>query len=207
METALTSNIKARLHNFKPEMASSMRTIRWADEVCTPTGYVDTIRFEDYVEQDDSYCARISPQAKDIERLPALEGGLRQCKQPGGQFGQKRCRGCVYRRTCYTLGILVTCFEVKITVSDFKSKNGHNFHGHRNYYAVPVGIADKVLPLVPEDVGLLVYYPESGHITVRKECVRRELEEEMVSYLLYNALKKWVDGEHIGRKPPATAFI
>ena len=177
METALTKRIKRRLHNFRPAFNSSMRTIRWAEEVQTPTGFVDVIRFEDYVERDESYCDR-----------------QQGCKIPGKAFPCKACAGCFFRRPVYNMGILTSCFEVKITVSDFKSENGHNFHGNRNYYAVPVEIYDKVKDLVPPGIGIIVFYPESAHMTVKRECEHREITAEMCSTLLYGALKKWVDG-------------
>ena len=177
METDLTKRIKQRLHYFRPAFNSSMRTIRWAEEVRTPTGFVDVIRFEDYVERDESYCAR----------KPG-------CKFHGKGFQNEACAGCVFRRAVYNMGILTTCFEVKITVSDFKSENGHNFHGNRNYYAVPVDIYDKVKDLVPPEIGIIVFYPESAHMAVKRECEHREITTETLSWLLYDALKKWVEG-------------
>ena len=143
----------------------------------TPTAFVDVIRFEDYVERDESYCDR-----------------QQGCKIPGKAFPCKACAGCFFRRPVYNMGILTSCFEVKITVSDFKSENGHNFHGNRNYYAVPVEIYDKVKDLVPPGIGIIVFYPESAHMTVKRECEHREITAEMCSTLLYGALKKWVDG-------------
>lgn len=177
METDLTKRIKRRLHNFCPALNSSMRTIRWAEEVQTPTGFVDVIRFEDYTKQDLSYCDR-----------------QQGCKIPGKAFPCSTCKGCVFRRPVYTLGILTTCYEVKITVSNFKSKNGHNFHGNRNYYVVPVEIYDKVKCLVPQGIGIIVFYPKSGYMVVKRECEHREITLGTLSNLLYDALKKWVDG-------------
>ena len=46
METKLTSLIKKATHTYNPQMGN-LRTIRYADEVTTPTGIVDSIRFED----------------------------------------------------------------------------------------------------------------------------------------------------------------
>lgn len=43
---------------------------------------------------------------------------------------------------------MATCFEMKITKSDFKSKNGHNFVGNRNYYVIPKNIYPKVKEMV-----------------------------------------------------------
>lgn len=153
----------------------------------TTTGYVDVIRFEDYIENNKSYCQREKLSTKFIPPQP--------CKINGKQFPCSECRGCVYHRHVHELGILTTCFEVKITVSDFKSKNGHNFHGNRNYYAVPIEIYEKISRLTPPEIGIIAYYPDSGHMTVKRECKERKINEESLSYLLYAALKKWVDGK------------
>lgn len=184
METELTKAIKKRLHYFRPAMNSSMRTIRWAEEVRTPTGFVDVIRFEDYIANNESYCSREHPSTKFIPPQP--------CKIPGKAFPCDECRGCVHHKHVYELGILTTCFEVKITVSDFKSENGHNFHGNRNYYAVPIEIYDKIESLTPPGIGIIVLYPESHHMIVKRECEHREISYEDLAYMLYDALKKWV---------------
>jgi len=161
-----------------------MRTIRWAEEVRTPTGFVDVIRFEDYIANNKSYCSREHPSTQFI---PA-----QSCKIPGNAFPCAECRGCVYHKHIYELGILTTCFEVKITVSDFKSENGHNFHGNRNYYAVPVEIYDKIESLTPPGIGIIGFYPESHRMIVKRECEHREISYEDLAYMLYDALKKWV---------------
>jgi hypothetical protein len=166
-------------------MNSSMRTIRWAEEVRTATGFVDVIRFEDYIANNKSYCSRENPSTQYIPAQP--------CKIPGNAFPCKECRGCVYHKHVYELGILATCFEVKITASDFKSKNGHNFSGNKNYYAVPVEIYESIKDDVPPGVGIIVYYQDSGHMIVKRESDMRQISPEEMNYLLYDALKKWVD--------------
>ncbi len=184
METDLTKAIKKRLHYFRPAMNSSMRTIRWAEEVRTPTGFVDVIRFEDYIANNKSYCSREQPSTQYIPPQP--------CKIPGKAFPCEECRGCIHHKHVYELGILTTCFEVKITVSDFKSENGHNFHGNRNYYAVPIEIYDKIESLTPPEIGIIVFYPKSQHMIVKRESEHREISYEELAYMLYDALKKWI---------------
>lgn len=176
METELTKTIKQRIPFFRPAM-SKMRTIRYAEEVWTPSGIVDVIRFEDYIEKDNSICAR------------------NECKFEGENtiIELSKCKGCVNRKSNYVIGILTTCYEVKITVSDFKSKNGHNFHGNDNYYVVPIEIYKKILNLVPEDIGIIVYYSSSQRMIIKKDCKRKVIETEVLNLLLYNSLKKWVD--------------
>lgn len=57
-----------------------------------------------------------------------------------------------------TNGVLITCVEIKITKSDFKSKHGHNFCGNCNYYAMPKELYPEVKDLIPEGVGVLLFY-------------------------------------------------
>lgn len=181
MESKLTKTIKRRLRNFKPAMNSNLRTIRWAEEVWTPTGIVDQIRFEDYIERDESFCGH-------TDYYPEVP-----CKIAGQEFPNDNCCGCVFKRNRHILGVLTTCFEIKISLSDFKSKNGHNFCGNYNYYVVPIDICNEVRPLVPNDIGIIAYFPLTQSMRVEKESVFNEVKSADLSLLLYNALKKWVD--------------
>ena len=50
------------------------------------------------------------------------------------------------------------CYEVKSSVEDFHSKNGHNFLGDFNYYVMPEEVYAAVSNEVPYNVG--VYVPD-----------------------------------------------
>lgn len=50
------------------------------------------------------------------------------------------------------------CYEVKSSVEDFHSKNGHNFFGDYNYYIMPEEVFAKVEKEISYNVG--VYVPE-----------------------------------------------
>ena len=50
------------------------------------------------------------------------------------------------------------CYEVKSSVEDFHSKNGHNFLGDFIYYVMPELVYEKVKVEIPYKVG--VYVPE-----------------------------------------------
>lgn len=50
------------------------------------------------------------------------------------------------------------CYEVKSSVEDFRSKNGHNFLGDYNYYVMLEEVFEKVKNEIPCRVG--VYVPE-----------------------------------------------
>jgi len=53
------------------------------------------------------------------------------------------------------------CYEVKSSVDDFHSKNGHNFIGDFNYYIMPEEVYEQVKKEIPYMVG--VYIPEGKH--------------------------------------------
>ena len=53
------------------------------------------------------------------------------------------------------------CYEVKSSVEDFHSDNGHNFLGDYNYYVMPEEVYEKVKNEIPYKVG--VYVPKGKH--------------------------------------------
>lgn len=48
------------------------------------------------------------------------------------------------------------CYEVKSSVEDFYSKNGHNFLGDYNYYVMPEEVYEKVENEIPYGIGVFV---------------------------------------------------
>lgn len=44
------------------------------------------------------------------------------------------------------------CYEVKSSVEDFHSKNGHNFLGDYNYYVMPIEVYEQVKKEIPYHV-------------------------------------------------------
>ena len=59
LETKLTKELKKAIHNYRAIMPTKMRTVRYADEVWTPTGIVDSIRFEDVPVEESDRCFRL----------------------------------------------------------------------------------------------------------------------------------------------------
>lgn len=53
------------------------------------------------------------------------------------------------------------CYEVKSSVEDFKSPNGHNFIGDYNYYVMPEEVYATVSREIPYNVG--VYVSDGKH--------------------------------------------
>lgn len=203
IETDLTKKMKKATHAYKPLMSNGKvgRTIRWADEVWTPSGIVDSIRFEDYVSDVYEKCKRINyePYLRGgdalLKHIPHGSLPLGQCKIEGITFPCKECKGCIYRvRDVKKVSMCTTCFECKITMADFRSKNGHNFHGNRNYYIVPRELVSKIEILVPDNIGIIAYIEKSNSLRMIRECEFREIDNELRWKLLYAAMKKWCDG-------------
>lgn len=71
-------------------------------------------------------------------------------------------------------------YEMKISVSDFNSPNGHNLEGNLNYYVVPNReLFAKIKDKIPAGVGCLVYEGESrgkSSFSVIKKPRRQELQ-------------------------------
>lgn len=178
IESELTRKMKKATHIYKPLYGNiKYRTIRYADEVWTPTGIVDSIRFEDFIENDLSKCT------------------IEKCKYGYSGYG-KHCVGCMYPHRSYELGMCVTCFECKVSLSDFKSLNGHNFHGNRNYYVVPKDLIAKIENMIPEELGIISWVETEKYLGLRlyRECKFKEITDKLRWQLLYNAMKKWCDG-------------
>lgn len=53
------------------------------------------------------------------------------------------------------------CYEVKSSVEDFHSKNGHNFLGDYNYYVMPEEVYERIKNEIPYNVG--VFVPDGKH--------------------------------------------
>ena len=200
METDLTKKLKKLTHGFKPKLPTKMRTIRWADEVTTPTGIVDSIRFEDYYAEDQSVCPYLNPDRFEpvaIQNMYAPLHPVGECFRDGGhEVSENRCRGCVFLHRVHVVGMMCTCYEVKITLSDFKSEHGHNFHGNENYYVVPEALAPQIINLIPENIGIIIYKEtaKTAGLHMYKPSGWRNVPDEVMVQLLYNAMKKWCDG-------------
>ena len=77
------------------------------------------------------------------------------------------------------------CYEVKSSVEDFHSPNGHNFIRDFNYYVMPQAVMEKVRDEIPPHVG--VYIPSSDRwrsLESAKKAKRVERTRPTVEMLL-----------------------
>lgn len=81
------------------------------------------------------------------------------------------------------------CYEVKSSVEDFHSKNGHNFIGDYNYYVMPEEVFEKVKNQIPYYVGVFVpdgknYRGEWYDLKSVKKAKRKDRERPVAEMLL-----------------------
>lgn len=80
------------------------------------------------------------------------------------------------------------CYEVKSSVEDFHSKNGHNFIGDFNYYVMPEDVYDKVKDEIPFGVGVFVpgekHYSRKWYELKSVKKVKRKDRERPVPVML-----------------------
>ena len=81
------------------------------------------------------------------------------------------------------------CFEVKSSVDDFHSKNGHNFLGDFNYYVMPEKVFDEIKKEIPYNVGVLVpenknYFGEWYDLKSVKNARRKDRTRPVSEMLL-----------------------
>lgn len=74
------------------------------------------------------------------------------------------------------------CYEVKSSVEDFHSGNGHNFVGDMNYYVMPKDVFEKVRQEIHWNIGVLA--PEDGHLRVVKNAHRKDRTRPVSEMLL-----------------------
>lgn len=67
------------------------------------------------------------------------------------------------------------CYEIKSSVEDFHSKNGHNFIGDMNYYVMPLEVYEQVKNAIPWAVGVMC--PEQMTISVHERWELRTVKK------------------------------
>ena len=81
------------------------------------------------------------------------------------------------------------CYEVKSSIEDFHSKNGHNFIGDYNYYVMPEDVFEKVRNEIPYYVGVFVpdginYNGEYYDMKSAKKAKRKDRDRPVSEMLL-----------------------
>ncbi len=95
------------------------------------------------------------------------------------------------------------CYEIKISKADFKSKHGHNFVGHFNYYVVPKDLYESIKDEVPKEIGILLW--NGKYLSIAKRPKKKELEIDInilknsLIRSLYRDTSKIIESENVER--------
>ena len=166
----------------------------------TRSGIVDAVRVSEYFGDYERrhICRPAQWRREGIRQGISCELGFHPSKPLPDFCEQTTCR---WNGTSEvgTQKILLTCFEIKVTKSDFKSEHGHNFIGNMNYYVVPEEIFKEIYPLVPGEIGILVFYHGEKYTGLRtkQKAVFREMSDEDQKWLILSVFKRIRDMDFI----------
>ncbi len=103
----------------------------------------------------------------------------------------------------------VVCYEIKISYSDFKSENGHNFYGDENYYVIPRELFEEIKQKAmeskgayfPNGVGVYVYDKEKDSLhkkitSGKSPLARKDFTIDECLMLMDDVCRLWQNGTH-----------
>ena len=76
------------------------------------------------------------------------------------------------------------CYEIKSSVEDFHSPNGHNFLGDFNYYVMPEDVYLVVEKEIPWIIGVYCPTPENTYLVCHKKAHRQDRTKPTSEMLL-----------------------
>jgi len=100
-----------------------------------------------------------------------------------------KCNGINY---VYKDVVRIYCYEIKVSRSDFYSKNGHNFIGNENYYIMPAELYSKIKEIIPADIGVIVYINTEKYKGLRrkKDAEYKDIGDEAQKWLILSVFKR-----------------
>lgn len=209
-KTALTRKIEEALMRWHPTNYGGYRVDKFRDELSAfevpvesgsiKSGLVDYVCVQEcFVSECKTEICKLNSlkeahPEKTIQDISKLAEAA-QCQKDfhSTDFFSETCehKFCHYHKTIheYEVDSVIVCVEIKISVSDFHSKHGHNFAGNCNYYAIPSEMYSKVKDKIPEDVGVLLYL-QNGTIRKKVECKPKTLSERQQKQLILSVAKR-----------------
>lgn len=158
----------------------------------TKSGIVDAVRVSEYFgDLEEGHVCRIFDYKKEGIRLKADCPLDNDMQNPPHYCNMRTCRwNC--RSISGSPKILITCFEIKVSKSDFKSAHGHNFVGNMNYYAVPEELYKEIEPIVPEGIGILSYLHKGKYVGLRtkRKPTFRPMTDEDQKWMILSVMKR-----------------
>lgn len=201
-KTELTKEIEQAIVEWNPAQIGDIKVNKFrahhtglevpAECGTTTRGIIDAVRVSEYFGNVKlrhicgmgRWKARTGSDLQCPDEKNVAAGDEPECEHYGCRWNGTRKEG--------TPQVLITCIEIKVTKSDFKSEHGHNFVGNMNYYAVPEEIYKDIEPLVPEGIGILVYLHKGMYVGLRSRCkpTFRTMTDEEQKWLILSVFKR-----------------
>ena len=208
MKTEITKTIEQAIIDWNPQQIGDITVNQFRQhhtglEVpvecgTTACGIIDAVRISEYFgDIKYRHICRPSRWRKEARRKVECPEG----KDPMGKLDlfcdNPDCRFSGYKKIG-TQKILLTCFEIKVTMSDFKSEHGHNLVGNMNYYVVPEELYEAVDPLVPDGIGILVYLHKGTYQGLRskRKPTYKEMTDGEQKWLILSTFKRIRDMDY-----------
>lgn len=104
----------------------------------------------------------------------------------------------------------ITGYEIKVSRSDFQRDNKYHLYlqyCNEFYFVVPAGLLKK--EEIPDDMGLIYYYPETGKLMKKKRALYRQIEEPVgvYKYIIYSRISQDRTPFYEDRAEYARAYI
>lgn len=84
-----------------------------------------------------------------------------------------------------------SCYEIKVSKSDFHSKNKLSFYGDRNYFVIPQELYEEIKDEIPFQVGVYVY--QKGELRLVKKSPHKTVapwERYMLAHCMVRSLSR-----------------
>lgn len=201
-KTELTKEIEQAIVEWNPAQIGDIKVNKFrahhtglevpAECGTTTGGIIDAVRVSEYfgnvklrhICRMGRWKAQTGSDLQCPDGKNIAAGDEPECEHYGCRWNGTRKEG--------TPQVLITCIEIKVTKSDFKSEHGHNFVGNMNYYAVPEEIYKDIEPLVPEGIGILVYLHKGMYVGLRsrRKPTFRTMTDEEQKWLILSVFKR-----------------
>ncbi len=104
----------------------------------------------------------------------------------------------------------ITGYEIKISRSDFQRDNKYHLYlqyCNEFYFVVPAGMLKK--EEIPDDMGLIYYYPETGRLVKKKKALFRKIDDPIgvYKYIIFSRLERERTPFYSDREEYAKAYL
>ncbi|UPI13218.1 hypothetical protein [Bacillus phage SBSphiJ6] len=96
------------------------------------------------------------------------------------------------------------CYEIKVSVSDFRSTAKKTFCGHYNYYVMPKELYDKVKDEIPAHIGV---YIDGSYSVKRAKKQELSVDEQVLKDSLIRSLYREADRVFKSQNPNIVASL